>query len=582
MIHDVLGGRRGAVLGGLSGLALGLLETLCRYLPAVAGTDLLPLPWSPLLATAAYVALATAAGAVHVALGPIALLAVAAATADLDPVGLLAVPAAVGLGWLAERRPTLAWSGIAGAALGFALLPRGAPIAEGEPERPDLALIVLDTVAAGDTSLHGADLDTTPTLTALAAEGVHWSQALAPAPWTVPSHAALFTGQPARTTGAHHEHPVLAPGLPTLAERLDGLGYRTGAFVANPWLARSTGITRGFAHRVGVWDLDARQGAFAALRLLERLWGAPRGKGGGALVEHALAWLERGGDRPSFVFLNLLEAHAPYHEVPDPGRFGIADAEVLSERVYQAQLYGADALDFPQPGERAAARALYAGAVRAADDLLADFVEGLRRRGRLDRTLLMVTSDHGEAFGEHGFTGHVIGLYENILHVPLVMRHPEFAWGGAEHPELVEVTRVYDTLLEVASDESFERSLFAGGADAFVVSEQRRPVRTLARFRGFDERDLSPLDTRALRVRSADLALLRETPGAGGQPSFSLFDLASDPGERQPLRPDPRADVLLQRMAEFDALEVHGGPDPFFDDDFRERLEALGYLTPGG
>ena len=578
-----MGGRGGAALGALSGLFLGALETLCRYLPALADSDLRAELEPALLSTAFYCALGAAGGVLHRALGALALLAVPALSLDLDPLGFLAAPAALGLGWLAASRPPLAWAGAALVFAGLLWLPRPALPREGRPPGPDLALVVLDTVAARDTSLHGGPFDTTPSLAALAAEGVHWSRALAPAPWTVPSHASLFTGQPARTAGAHHEHPVLAEGLPTAAEELARSGYRTAAFVANPWMARATGITRGFAYQEAVWDLAARRSAFSALRALDRLRPPPPGKGGEALVSRALAWLERGGEQPSFVFLNLMEAHTPYHQVPEPGRFGVADPVALGERIHQAQLYGQDAIDFPRPGEREAARRLYAAAVRAADDRLADFVEGLRRRGRLDRTLLVVTSDHGESFGEHGFTGHVIGLYEDTLHVPLVLRHPELAWGGRERGELVELARVYDTLL-AASGESRARSLLAADSsgDAFAVSEQRRPVRTLARFRNHLDRDRAALDNRALRVRAGPLVLLRETPAQDGLPRFALFDLEADPGEQRPLWPDPRAAALLERMARFDALEVEGDRDPFFDERFRERLEALGYLTPGG
>jgi arylsulfatase len=131
------------------------------------------------------------------------------------------------------------------------------------------------------------------------------------------------------------------------------------------------------------------------------------------------------------VLVNLLEAHSPFHHVPEAQRFGVADPIGVGERTHQAQMLGPDALDYPRPGEVEQARRLHAAGIRFVDSLVGDLVAGLEERGRLDRTLLVVTSDHGEAFGEHGFHGHMVGLHAETLHVPLVMRHPSLEAGSA-------------------------------------------------------------------------------------------------------------------------------------------------------
>ena len=567
--------------GALTGLFLGEVETLCRYLPALRATELSAAPAPALAATAAYVGLGALGGALHRWLGPALLVGLALASADQDAVGLLAVPAAVAAGWLASRRRAVAAVGIALVLLGIALAPREELARAGRPARPDLVLVVLDTVAAAHTSLHGAPLDTTPTLVALAREGIDWRSAIATAPWTVPSHGSLFTGAPARTAGAHHEHLSLPADLPTIAEDLAKHGYRTAAFVANPWLARDSGITRGFAHQQGAWEISYLEARFAGWRAARRFLSPRHDKQGRELVSRALAWLSRGGDEPSFVFLNLLEAHSPYQVVPEPGRFGVSDPEALGKRVREAHSRGAGSLE--ATGDAEAARLLYAAAVRAADDALGELVAGLRAAGRLERTALLVTSDHGEEFGEHGFVGHGIGLYERALHVPLVLRGPAGTPRGVRIEEPVSLERVRATLLEIGSGAPQPGSLLAphevGAAARPIVSEQRRPGWMLALFRKNSDHDLVELDTRALRVRVGSRVLLRETPARGGSPHFAFFDLDADPAEQAPRWPDPRAAELLPLLEAHDRLPVRGEGTPDLSPAARERLVALGYLS---
>jgi arylsulfatase A-like enzyme len=439
-------------------------------------------------------------------------------------------------------------------------------------------------VGAASTSLHGADLPTTPVLERLAREGVWFRSAVATAPWTVPSHASLLTGEHPRTLGCHHENPELPEGFPTTAEVLGHAGYRTGAFLANPWVGRFNGLTRGFHHSESLWELQRRSQAFSWVRLVGRLGGEGEpAKGGSLLIRHTLDWLDRAGDTPSFVLVNLLEAHSPFHFVPDAERFGVEDPVGVGERTHRAQMLGPDALDYPRPGEVEQARRLHAAGIRFVDGLVGDLVDGLAERGRLDRTLLVVTSDHGEAFGEHGFHGHMVGLHAETLHVPLVLRHPSLGAGRVVE-EVVSLRAVHPTLVGFATDTAMPGSLLAEPASV-ALSEQRRPLQVLRDWTSEGERDrsvLSRIDGRALRVRSGDLALLRRTPAAGGEPSFSFYDLADDPTEAHDLWPDPRATELIRLLEAHDAEAAVRVQDAASTSDLpidlRAQLEALGYL----
>ncbi|RME27870.1 MAG: hypothetical protein D6798_03665, partial [Deltaproteobacteria bacterium] len=533
---------RSALSGAALVSSLVLLDAAIRWPRALADTDLTPDPLLPGAALVLGLPLGLLLGAVHRHLVTAALAVLVIARGDDLPLQLLLVGLAGLLAETAWRRPLLGalpWLGLAGGALALG----GGRAATAPPEpRPDIVLVVLDTVSAAATSLHGAAWPTTPALEALAAEGTWYRQAVSAAPWTVPSHAALFTGLLPQDSGCHHEHPHLPPGPPTLAERLAAAGYRTGAFSGNPWVGRFNGLTRGFEHQESWWERARAARAFTLLRLVPPL----PGKGGPGVVQAALDWLESGDGRPSFVFVNILEAHSPFHEVPDAARFGAADPRRTGTRTHRVQEGGPGAVPgYPEPGEIDEVRRLYAAAIRAADDQLAALRAGLERSGRWPRTVLVATSDHGEAMGEHGFHGHMIGLHSETLHVPLVVRVPGEPPAIVAEP--VALRRLHPTLLQLAGLVPDAPVLPVGDrpgrTDQPIVSEQLRPLQVLHDFqRSAADRhaaasSLGPLDARAVRVRWRDLALLRQAPADGGPVRWSLYDLAADPTEQHDILP---------------------------------------------
>ena len=577
----------GLIVGVLAGFALAALETIFRYLPALSATDLTLEPPAPLSAALLYALVAGTAGLLRWWCGLGALALVCLAAPGLDGPGILLVAVAALAGWLGAQRAE--WSlATAGLALGVGVilswpssqtsLPRdfGA-----RTSRPDILLVVLDTVPARSTSLHGYELDTTPNLEKLAAGGAWFRSAVAPAPWTVPSHASLFTGALPREVNCHHESPVLPENVPTLAERLGATGYRTGAFVANPWVGRFNGLTRGFSHQEALWEISNSHRSFAILRLLGRFWQAETDKGAPELMRRALSWWDRADGEPSFVFLNLMEAHSPFHQVPGAAHYGVENPHAVGERTKLAQMAGPEPIGYPRPGEAEAARRLQAAGIRYLDDLIGELLETLRAQGRLEHTVIAVTSDHGEAFGEHGFHGHMVGLYEETLHVPLVLHYPPAIAAGTVVGDPVPLRMLHQTLLTLAGLPGFEATLFTPAAsnDGFAISEQMRPLQVLADHIRGGAPDSSQLDRRALRVRRGDLVLLRETPTSGGEPRWLFFDLAADPGETRNLWPDPRAVPLRVHLESHDQIPLATGKWPSPPEDLREQLHALGYLA---
>jgi len=285
----------------------------------------------------------------------------------------------------------------------------------------NVLLIILDTVRAASMSLYGAADSTTPRLQAWGRDATVFDDAYAAAPWTLPSHASLFTGRyPGELTSDWKTS--LDRSDSTLAELFRGRGYTTAAFMANMhYTAWDSGLDRGFStyedYRLSWWQL-VRSSAWTQTRIFDQLRGAKSlgdvlsafvhpdlsidikhtfdRKHAGEVTRQFLDWQAGIGPRPFFAVLNYFDAHQPYYA---PQRFHY----------------------FPK-GESGTSR--YSAAIAYLDASVDSILVELQRRNALDNTVVIVTSDHGELFGEHGLTGHAHDLYRNVLHVPLLLRFP--------------------------------------------------------------------------------------------------------------------------------------------------------------
>jgi arylsulfatase A-like enzyme len=316
---------------------------------------------------------------------------------------------------------------------------------QARPDAPNVLLVVLDTVRARSLDLYGYSRRTSPNLTRFAQRGVVFEHAVAPSSWTLPTHASLFTGL------LPHEHladaPVpLAARFPTLAEALAAGGYQTAGFVANRvYCGVNTGLARGFSH----YDDRANPVAemlvgSAPLSLLLKL-ALPSVRKTAADVNHEfLRWLDRRADGPFFAFLNYFDAHEPYF-VPDAAfdHFGKLSPGQRQRLLHQGPLQ--------QGAQAEAAVDTYDGAIAYLDHHLGELLAELRRRGLLDNTLVVITSDHGENFGEQGVFGHGWGLFRQQIDVPLVMVYPATISAGRRVPWPVGLRDVAATILEVAA-----------------------------------------------------------------------------------------------------------------------------------
>ena len=445
--------------------------------------------------------------------------------ATLVPGVLLVAVLGIGLNgawWLAERR--------------------GLRPASAASESPNVLIIVWDTVRAASLSLYGYARETTPHLAALAARSTVFENAFSPAPWTLPSHAALFTGlEPDRLSG-DWQRP-LGEEAPTLAEVLRDRGYRTGGFVANTYFAgREAGVARGFL-RYEDYPLLSLQQLVRSTTLGRRLIRIERFvdafdydpsmelKPAHEITDAALSWIERDRDRPFFAFLNYLDAHSPYAPPPPYDRqFG------QLERLTKLNFGNGRRLT---PAELQAEIDAYDGAIAYLDAELHRLLAELDSLGVLDNTIVVVTSDHGEEFGEHDVYLHGSTLFDRSLHVPLLIHLPGRS-SGTRRDEWVTIADVPATILQaIGGAESLPgRGLaLAGGvdssgagADTILAAVSRRPG-VLERYPAAKGRMVSVMVDPWKYIRD-------------GEGAESLFDLRTDRDERHSLVGAAPAGVL--------------------------------------
>lgn len=308
-------------------------------------------------------------------------------------------------------RPT--WAVLAAVLLACGAEPRPAA----DDARPSFLLVVIDTLRVDAVSAYGSEPGTlTPALDALAREGLRYTRAYAPAPWTLPSHATLFTGVGPEEHGVGvGGHMVLPERFETLAERLAGAGYETIGFAENSLVVPAMGLAQGFRNFVseGIAVTLRRQG-HEQVRL--------------DVVQGVRSWSqERDPRKPFLVFVNLFDPHDPYEFHPEHDFLPPGTPPERAERLGRGEP-GEGVAEFagicdrlPPPGEIEILRALYQGEVGAADAKLGRLVEVARAAAGSGPLVTLVTSDHGEHFGEHRLLGHEFSLRGSLVHVPLVV-----------------------------------------------------------------------------------------------------------------------------------------------------------------
>ena len=369
------------------------------------------------------------------------------------------------------------------------------------PERkPDILLIILDTLRRDHLSIYGHKRPTSPGFDAFASRAALFERAVAPSQWTIPAHASIFTGLYPSAHGVIEANSQLSPAHPTLAEILQVGGYHTVAFCNNPLVGvLNNGLQRGFdafynyssaiphrpndANRSGVrrrfrhWfrPYARRMGnQFAQSDTLFRVSLHPlltpvwtkyiNFKGSTAnsiddLIAYHDAYHTGGAAQPTFTFVNLMGAHLPYH--PPQDVMDRIAPELRRDRAayHYMSRFNADGAAWASPPEeplsewqRAVLNGFYDAEIAFQDHYLNRLLNHLLTTGALKHTVVIIAADHGEGHGEHDLFGHGFNVHQELVHVPLVIHLPEHA-GGVRVRENLSTRRLFHTILQLAGME---------------------------------------------------------------------------------------------------------------------------------
>lgn len=319
---------------------------------------------------------------------------------------------------------------------------------------PHVVLIVLDTTRRDRFGCYGSDKGLTPEFDRLAEEGVVYEDAFSPSPWTMPSHASLFTGLHPVSHGCSYEHHAwLDDEFDTLAEIMNRANYETLALVSNFYMARSN-VLQGFDQTVflnetyeklSLWPVSQATGMPAT-------WAD---KGAGEALVTLDRWMQKRGssDQPLFLFVNLFEAHEPYIPPYAERRRHLCGHSGFMETTQFALSFDPFAAHVRRINDQRVkdiARSLYDAEIAYQDVQLGRLIRVLGRYVDLDQTLLIVTADHGENLGAAGRWEHLFAVNDDLIHVPLIIRYPPRFQRATRLAGKCQTVDVFGTILDVA------------------------------------------------------------------------------------------------------------------------------------
>jgi arylsulfatase A-like enzyme len=478
--------------------------------------------------------------------------------ATVARVSLRAVPApgdAEPPGGFALRGPRIEW--LESPKLGTGTESPVSPSPRRLGERPSVIIYMVDTLRADHLGAYGYPRSTTPHIDAFAGEATLYLDARANSSWTRPAVASILTGISPDTHGVNGVEDALPRAVPTLGELLGKAGYATSAFVTNGNVGRDFGFDRGFDDFVSLpEDLASPEVHQSSARL----------------HEVALAWLrEQPPGEPFLLYLHATDPHGPYAP-PEPFRTRFAPT------VEELEIGGLDSLkrlgSMSAPVDAGTAedlRALYDAEIAFLDAEFGLLLDELRDLGRLDGTLFVFLSDHGEEFHDHGWWEHGKTLYAEQLDIPLIVRFPGGQGAGVRVEGIAEQIDVVPTVLEAA------------GVPVPDWVEGSALSATPRRQEGHSTRGLLARDGRhveSLELGGVKLIEYRDYAHPRGYwPGTQLFDLERDPGESENLADErPVLVGYLRTLLRDQDKRGYRARQVELDDGMKERLRALGYL----
>ncbi|RLM83753.1 DUF229 domain-containing protein [Halobellus sp. Atlit-38R] len=442
-------------------------------------------------------------------------------------------------------------------------------------DRPNIILLSVDALRADHLGAHGYERETSPFLDELADRELEFTTAISTSSHTREAVPALLSGRYPDVFAANGYRYVPK----TVADRLSEAGFRTAGFHSNPYVSRAYGYDSGF----DTFDDDLVLGRNKLVALAQRALNKfvlNRGEYHARAAEindRSLSWLDGLSDEgPFFLWNHYMDPHGPYNP---PAGLTYADRELSNDEAQTLYQKTIDRPDEITDEERQSLIDAYDGEIRYLDDQLRAFFDALDDRGLLEESLIIVTADHGDAFGEHGYYTHPRYIHESLLHVPLIVSLP-----GERRSDTVttpvSTLDIVPTMLEYAGESGRElpRGPLVDRDGELVQNEEV----VFASATGEDEHEgIRRFAARGERWK----AVLEREIDSGEIVSEAVYDLAGDPTETEVLSvEDAESGTLVQQLKDFSASRLDSvdtttreGNTEEQSTEVDERLEALGY-----
>ena len=461
-----------------------------------------------------------------------------------------------------------------------------------------MLLVAIDTLRADRLSCYGHTNKTTPVIDNLAKNGVRFTNCIASASWTMPSFGAMFTSVHPSGHGAISYKHKLAPNLTTLAEVLKSAGYHTAGFISNPTLDRKFGFQKGFDHyddqsiamRHGMNLYD--EADFDKLSINAAVTSH-------TVTELAADWIEERATQPFFCFVLYFDPHdlyvppIPYNTQFDKDYQGKMDGRNFRRFLNQNpkeslhftnSLRTEDTTIEARLPENVSLRdlkhlnALYDGEIAYTDHCIGELLDKLRELKLFDDTVIIVTADHGEEFMDHGGMLHGHTLYDELVHVPLIVHYPASLQGGRKVDHIVSHIDYLPTLCELVGAPIPDQAMGKSFLPLLKPDDEGATQPDQGDRHAISESSVGKVDLKS--ITSGRYKLVYE-PDAE---RVFLYDRQADPGEHKDLSKEKQgvASMLLSMLrAEIRAARKRGAEPPESglgkDDNLLEKLRSLGY-----
>jgi len=404
---------------------------------------------------------------------------------------------------------------------------------------PNIVLICVDSTRPDHLGCYGYDRDTSPVIDSLASSGVLWTRCQSQSSWSMPAFTSLWTGTSpeAHRTGWFNNsmHPV-DPILPTIASVLRNRGYTTAAFVSCYYLGEQFGFGRGFGtFAISGKDEDSSSGT----------------------VDKVITWLDKNLEESDRILLavHLFDPHPPY-DPPEPYRSMWTESDEDSLPIW----WSVEVDSLTDPGQLETLVGMYDGEIRSSDHEIGRILTHLRTVGIADSTVVIILSDNGQEFLDHGWIGHSHSLYQELLHVPLIISGPGIPSGEQRDANV----GLWDLLPTIVGLTDSEMPINVQGMD--LLSDSLPPTRaipsgfTLPDMYVVDDDGKNPLTSvKTVAVMMGDLKVIWDMVAD----SMVMYDLSIDPAELSPI---PITEDMEQQIQLYVATPPQGTSRPMHDE----------------